>query len=184
MGAEFSFVSGHVGLNLAGTVGHWYRPSQFDRLTSPQRVSDWVREAGLLDTAPVVDADGLETTLTLRAAIYRLAMAHVNGEPADPADLDTVNAASTHPPVTVQLTASGRITRTGNLSQVTASIAQQTIELLGGPDADRMKVCGDTDCTRVYLDTSRRGDRRWCDMRECGNRAKASAYRRRQATSA
>ena len=35
-------------------------------------------------------------------------------------------------------------------------------------------------CPRVFLDTSRSGRRRWCDMRTCGNRAKAA--RHRQAT--
>jgi predicted RNA-binding Zn ribbon-like protein len=184
MDVPVSLVSGHVGLNLAGTVGHWYLPSQFDRLTRPERVSDWIQEAGLLDAAPEVAAEGRETTLTLRAAIYRLTMAHINAQPADPADLDTVNAAAARPPVTIRLSTSGRLTRIGDLGQALASIGRETIELLGGPDAERMKVCGAQDCTRLYLDTSRRGDRRWCDMRECGNRAKATAYRRRKAASA
>jgi predicted RNA-binding Zn ribbon-like protein len=182
--AEFTFVSGHVGLDLAGTVGRWHRPDQFDRLTSAERVSDWTREAGLLDAAPPVDEVGREATLALRAAIYRLAMAHIGGKSADPADLDTVNAAAAHPPVTVRLSGPDRITRVGDLDQALSSVARRTIELLGGPDASRLKVCGADDCTRIYLDISRRGDRRWCDMRECGNRAKATAYRRRKAASA
>jgi predicted RNA-binding Zn ribbon-like protein len=32
-------------------------------------------------------------------------------------------------------------------------------------------------CPRVFLDTSRSGRRRWCDMRSCGNRAKAARHR-------
>ncbi|MEV5575972.1 CGNR zinc finger domain-containing protein [Spirillospora sp. NPDC052269] len=33
--------------------------------------------------------------------------------------------------------------------------------------------------SHMYADASHRGTRRWCDMRACGNRAKASAYRAR-----
>jgi len=32
-------------------------------------------------------------------------------------------------------------------------------------------------CPRVFLDTSRNGRRRWCDMKSCGNRAKAARHR-------
>ncbi len=32
-------------------------------------------------------------------------------------------------------------------------------------------------CPRVFLDTSRNGRRRWCDMASCGNRAKAARHR-------
>ena len=31
-------------------------------------------------------------------------------------------------------------------------------------------------CGWLFLDTSRSGNRRWCDMRTCGNRAKARAH--------
>ncbi|HEY1973031.1 MAG TPA: ABATE domain-containing protein [Pseudonocardia sp.] len=183
MEQAFSFVSGHAGLDLVGTVGRWHRPEQFERLTSPERLGAWIREAGLLDEAPALDAEGLTATLTLRAVIYRLALARIEHRPADPADLDALNATAAAPPVTVALRATGPTARTGDLAQVRATIARQTVELLGGPDADRMKLCGDHKCTRMYLDTSRRGDRRWCDMRDCGNRAKATAYRRRQGKS-
>ena len=36
---------------------------------------------------------------------------------------------------------------------------------------------------RVFLDTSRSGRRRWCDMRSCGNRAKAARHRAASRTS-
>lgn len=43
----------------------------------------------------------------------------------------------------------------------------------------RVRRCGDARCTRVFLDTSRNGTRRWCDMGTCGNRAKAARHRAR-----
>ncbi len=43
----------------------------------------------------------------------------------------------------------------------------------------RVRRCADPRCTRVFLDTSRNGSRRWCDMGVCGNRAKAARHRAR-----
>ena len=42
----------------------------------------------------------------------------------------------------------------------------------------RVRRCAaEPSCPRVFLDTSRSGRRRWCDMRSCGNRTKAARHR-------
>ena len=43
----------------------------------------------------------------------------------------------------------------------------------------RIRECSADDCDLVYLDTSRSGNRRWCSMQRCGNRAKVRAHRAR-----
>ncbi|WP_084654815.1 CGNR zinc finger domain-containing protein [Nocardia altamirensis] len=43
----------------------------------------------------------------------------------------------------------------------------------------RIKSCAAADCRWAYLDISRNGSRRWCDMANCGNRAKNREWRRR-----
>lgn len=56
------------------------------------------------------------------------------------------------------------------------------VELLRRWPASRIKACAHPDCILYFLDTSKNGTRRWCDMRTCGNRAKARRhYRRRKA---
>ncbi|MEU6657487.1 CGNR zinc finger domain-containing protein [Streptomyces sp. NPDC046821] len=52
------------------------------------------------------------------------------------------------------------------------------MELLTQP-AGQIKECAAPRCTRLYVDRSHRGSRRWCDMTRCGNRAKAAAHRSR-----
>ncbi len=49
----------------------------------------------------------------------------------------------------------------------------------------RLRICGGPTCRWVFLDFSRKKNRRWCDMSVCGNRAKARQHyqRRRVATS-
>jgi predicted RNA-binding Zn ribbon-like protein len=41
----------------------------------------------------------------------------------------------------------------------------------------RIRKCADPRCGRVFYDGSRNGKRRWCDMKTCGNRAKAARHR-------
>ena len=48
--------------------------------------------------------------------------------------------------------------------------------LLAGPEARKIRRCTDPECGRLYIDRSRRGDRRWCSMKRCGNRAKSRRH--------
>lgn len=47
----------------------------------------------------------------------------------------------------------------------------------------RVRSCANPRCRRVFFDGSRNGSRRWCEMRGCGNRAKAARFRARRAPS-
>jgi predicted RNA-binding Zn ribbon-like protein len=40
-------------------------------------------------------------------------------------------------------------------------------------------LCRADDCGWLFVDASRNRSRRWCDMSECGNRAKAQRFRAR-----
>ena len=44
----------------------------------------------------------------------------------------------------------------------------------------RVRCCSDPRCRRVFLDSTKNGRRRWCDMATCGNRAKAARHRARE----
>ncbi len=176
-GVDFTFVSGNLGLDLAGTVGH-RRNERVEMLASPQDLGRWVVAAGLLDTPPAVTGDDLRHAVALREAIYRLATAARRGEPLPGPDRERLNTAAAPPPAGVTLTADG-LERTGDLPAAMSSAARAAIELLGGPGRDLIRECEAAPCTRLYVDASHRRTRRWCDMRGCGNRAKAAAFRAR-----
>lgn len=176
----YTFVSGHIALDLVGTVSHRSAPDRYEILSDPAILARWVGDAELLDAPPSVDQAELERTRTLREAIYRLARARLDDTPADSEDLDLLNRDAEPPPVTVRLDERGALSRRGDMGSVRSSIARSAIELLGGAGAANLKACEAAPCSRLYLDGSRRNSRRWCDMRECGNRAKATAYRRRR----
>jgi len=62
------------------------------------------------------------------------------------------------------------------LAQMLWPIANAAAELLVGGDLDRVKQCGNDTCAWLFVDLSRNRSRRWCDMKECGNRAKARRH--------
>lgn len=180
---DFTFTSGNLALDLTGTVRHRNGDDRFDLLTDPDALARWAVEAGVLDSVPPVDADGFAATIELREAIYRLARAMVEGAPSGVSDRELVNRAAGPAPVSVRLVGPGSTARDGDLEAVRSTVARAAVELLGGPASKQLKLCSAASCTRLYLDNSRHGSRRWCDMRECGNRAKAASYRRRHTPS-
>jgi len=57
-------------------------------------------------------------------------------------------------------------------------------DLLLGPKLARVRQCANPACRFLFLDDSKAGNRRWCSMAACGNRAKAHRhYLRRKAPS-
>ncbi|NUO56708.1 MAG: CGNR zinc finger domain-containing protein [Hamadaea sp.] len=59
-------------------------------------------------------------------------------------------------------------------------IVRGLVALLQRDDLDRLHQCEDAKCGWVYLDTSPRRNRRWCNTRDCGDRNRARAYYARQ----
>ncbi|MEO5511919.1 MAG: CGNR zinc finger domain-containing protein [Longimicrobiales bacterium] len=65
---------------------------------------------------------------------------------------------------------------TGALSELLAPVVWSAAALLVSPYRDRIGACANEACGRLFVDLSRRGNRRWCDMDGCGNRAKAGRH--------
>ncbi len=62
-----------------------------------------------------------------------------------------------------------------------APIAHSAAMLFATADRSRVRMCGN--CVLHFLDTSKKGTRRWCSMQLCGNRLKVAAYAARQQNS-
>ncbi len=69
----------------------------------------------------------------------------------------------------------------GELDCMLDPIVRSAAELLTSESLGRVKECADDrGCGYLFLDNSRNRSRRWCDMADCGNRAKAKRYYRKQ----
>jgi predicted RNA-binding Zn ribbon-like protein len=179
---EFVFVSGRLCLDLAGTK-LWRRSLRTELLSSPDDLRRWIGEAGLVDDPGPVDSRGLERVRRLREAAYALVRNWPLGDSPDSAvaeALAEVNEAARLPLPKHQLDASGRVLRTGGVDEVLGAVGRDAVDLVGSPQFSRMKECANDECTRLFVDLSRSGARRWCGMAECGNRHKAATYRQRK----
>jgi predicted RNA-binding Zn ribbon-like protein len=172
----FAFLSGRPCLDLTTTLQVRHR-EPIETLRSPRDARDWIEQAQLAERVAVDDA-GLVRLRDLREVVHRLARAALAAAPPDPADVRRVNDAATHPP-TVPRLVDGAVRYRGDLDQVLSTIARDAIDLLAGPYAGRIRECAHPDCSRLFLDASHAGRRRWCGMAACGNKSKSAAYRRR-----
>jgi predicted RNA-binding Zn ribbon-like protein len=55
-------------------------------------------------------------------------------------------------------------------------VAHSAGDLLTSPELERLRECAADRCAWLFLDRSRNGTRRWCDMTVCGNRSKARRF--------
>jgi predicted RNA-binding Zn ribbon-like protein len=63
------------------------------------------------------------------------------------------------------------------LDAVLWPVLRSAAELLSSEEADRIRTCDGPACGWMYVDRSRNGFRRWCQMRTCGTREKSRRRR-------
>lgn len=154
-----------------------------DFLAAPPDLTGWAAAAlGLEQVLPMTLQQERDAE-TLRVALIRIALALV--EDADPpiGDVARLNRLAGDPDLPPQIGA-GRTQvwpTSVSVGQVVATVARDAVHLLTSEASGRIKTCAADDCERIFLDASAPGQRRWCSMATCGNRAKVRAYRRRQA---
>jgi predicted RNA-binding Zn ribbon-like protein len=175
----------------------WWRRSEHpqDQLTGYGALAEIVAEAGWLpDRATLlarasVDATAARSALNrgvrLREAMFRIFSDVVAGtEPGrdDLAELEKAAAESSrHRSLRP---AAGGFAQAGfelwwpdrELALPVWQAATSAVDLLTGPDLDRLKQCPGDRCGWVFVDGTRNRSRRWCDGRECGNRERVRAH--------
>lgn len=181
--AKFRFRGGRYCLDFAATLAGRYRGGN-EQLARPDDLARWFTLAmRLADETPVPAKDGerqLRQARELREAIYRLVHPDSRGRPSQ-ADIAVVNRWAARPDFAPVLGPDARAvgkSASHVIEAGLAAIARDAIDLLSGPVLDRVRECGRADCSVLFIDLSRPGQRRWCDMRSCGNMMKARRYRR------
>ncbi|MFF4394283.1 CGNR zinc finger domain-containing protein [Streptomyces sp. NPDC001480] len=175
----FPFVGGRPCLDFVATLGRRHA-TPVERLPDTGALARWLAEARLTpDEGPVrVTADDLAGARLLREALHRVLRAAMAGDEPDPADVALVNEAAAHPDLAPQLGAR-RWTARHPARAALATVARDAVLLVRGPLVERVKECGNPDCSLLFLDDSQARRRRWCSMERCGNLAKVAGYRSR-----
>jgi len=168
---DFRWHGGRPALDFVATLGK-RDTAVIERIPTPGDLARWFQEAGL-GRAEVSTKD-LRNAVELREALYAL-FARTK------ADLGTVNHWAGRPVL------GGRIERVkGRFRRVQPEmaaadllslVARDAVDLLTGPLAERTRMCAGDDCTLLFVDESRAGNRRWCSMEACGARSKMARYR-------
>lgn len=128
-------------------------------------------------------------TISLREAVYRLIKAVKGNTLPQPEDLKILNQELVNAASHLKLTFNhehfewGWEQLTDDLDQILWPIAYSAAEMLNSATLQRVGICEDETCGWLFYDTSKNHSRRWCDMDDCGNRAKARRHYARNKTS-
>lgn len=173
----FRFRGGANAIDLPATLQARLSPAPRELLATPPDLARWLVSAGLASSAPEVNDEDLALARALREAIYVLA-GRRRGAEAEAAR-ETLNAIAAGAPAVPQLGAGATTTLTGSAKALIVTLAREAIQLFGSDAAQLIRQCGSPTCTLYFIDTSRKGERRWCSMSACGNKAKAAGFRQR-----
>lgn len=189
------FIGGDLALDFVNTGSE-----RVDGVVATERLHDYgdlvtfARRQGLLgegrasavmeDAArrPDVAAEVVERARALRESIFRIFLpVSEDGRPAE-GDVAALNAfleeGLRYRRLEPDERCCGWTWSSGEepLAQMLWPIAHAAAELLVDGDLKRIKQCGNDTCDWLFYDSSRNQSRRWCDMKECGNRAKARRH--------
>lgn len=192
---------GRLCLDFTNTAVWRMRPQPDDSLVDYATLVGWCRrteavtaaDADLLLRAALAQpgeaGDALTRAIAAREALYRIFLAEIAGQEVQASDLARFNhelgeamARATLRPGDAGLIWSWQeLDPTGApLTRPLWPILRSAADLLTGSDLARVKRCPGKDCGWLFLDTSKNGSRRWCDMAVCGNRARVRAFAERK----
>jgi predicted RNA-binding Zn ribbon-like protein len=195
----FKCIGGHVAADFVNTVDWAAGGPLKERLVDAAAVAAWGVAAGVLTRAqgrelasvgndPAVGARLLRRAHAVRRVLKELFDALGAGRAPGAATVAAFNAELRRAMAHVDF-AAGRGPGEGTLrftgegepgSLLFDTIVYAAAQLATSPEAARVRVCAAPDCGWVYVDRSRNGLRRWCQMETCGAKQKARDYYRRK----
>jgi predicted RNA-binding Zn ribbon-like protein len=183
---ELPFIAGNAGLDFVNTAELRGHPEAGDVIATAADLRRWGQRYGLLSNGSVDDPSGdeLRTAIEARELLYAVFVARIGGHAPSRAQLDLLAdlAAAAYAAAELRREDSGAIEwrwRPTELSTVRHTAVSDAVQLLAQPPTPRLKQCPGDQCGWLFVDHTKRGNRRWCEMRKCGQEAK-DARRRRQ----
>ena len=192
--SAFDFSGGELCLDFVNTLSG-SRKHPKEGLRSYQDLLMWGTQAGILNDEdvrylgriaaehPRKAATALAEAIALRESLFRIVTAVIARTPPEDEDLAKLNAAL--PRALEHLRVAPSATgcewewtgEEGALDRMLWPIARSAADLLVSSEVQRVRRCANSEeCDWMFIDTTRNRSRRWCDMRSCGNRAKARRH--------
>jgi predicted RNA-binding Zn ribbon-like protein len=183
-GVKFYFGSGRLCLDFVRTV-RARRGSSIEGLQSSADLERWIDQAGLplKPRRQPVKPDHVIAAHQLREAIYQVVDSARLKSQLSKFPVTLLNRYAAQPLPFPQLSAAtGQLSwsSVASINAVFASLARDTLDLVGSEGILRVRECADPGCTSLFFDTSRSANRKWCSAMPCANRNKVRAYRSRK----
>jgi predicted RNA-binding Zn ribbon-like protein len=174
--ASLHRIGGNLALDFANTRSWRDTPRETDHFADIAHILHWAREAGLVDAAFIVPFGQSKTFAAdiqrLRDAIDGACGAAASGEPPAPGALATIRDMATRTMAAADLAGMPLTLVFNGADRILGPVAWAAMDLLRGDELGRLKQCPAHDCHWLFLDRSKNGSRRWCEMSTCGERAK------------
>ena len=165
-------------------------PAATETLANAKALGDWLAANAAMPRMREGGGGGAPSSMrcstiaiALREAIYRIFLAIGEGAAAAGARSRSLQSALAETPQRLGVSARGgtyswvvaRAARV-SLGGVLAPVIWSAADLLTHAGDRRIRRCANDKCRWVFVDRSKGGTRRWCDMSSCGNRAKAHRH--------
>jgi predicted RNA-binding Zn ribbon-like protein len=154
-----------------------------DELATPPALVAWLAERDLIDGGETASEKDLERTRDLREALRAFLYANSGGE-LDPEAPPVLDAAAERADLRLRFGADGEaglVACVAGVDGAQGRLLAIVAEAMRAGTWSRLKACRSDDCRWAFFDGSKNHSRAWCSMALCGNRAKARAFRERQA---
>jgi predicted RNA-binding Zn ribbon-like protein len=188
-GGSYKLVGGRPALDLVNTVSWPGLPRQHDWFDPVENVPRWALAVGItapevaarltreLTEDPARAARELGAVRRLRATLAEVVVPRVRDDAPSRSAVTAFNRLLARAAPRRQLdpdTLAWTFEEPAGLEHALAPAVVDAADVLTGADPGRLGQC--PGCDWVFLDTTRSGRRRWCDMADCGSRAKARAH--------
>jgi predicted RNA-binding Zn ribbon-like protein len=190
---QFQLVGGHPALDFANTLDFRYDPKRFiDLLSSYERLLAFFRQTAIItasqerkllaNTSESEARRALRRAIKVRETVYFLFLSLLSGRRAQNAHLQALNRflEDARVPATVAWEKRSLVRTYRDLAGTAGgplwAVIDAAANLLTSPEGLRIRECSEKTCRWLFLDQSKNHSRRWCDMKVCGNRAKARRF--------
>lgn len=153
-----------------------------DSLPDHEALASWLRSHDLLDRGTGLAAPDLARAIEVREALRGVLLAH-NGRPLEDTAVRTLNDVGCDAPFKLRFRADRApelVAQGGGVERALGVMMGVVAGAIADGTWERLKACPWESCNWAFYDNSKNRSGTWCSMEECGNRAKAKAYRERQ----
>ena len=153
-----------------------------DELDSPEALRSWLATRDLMGARERVAPADLRRALDVREGVRALLLRN-NGLEFDERRVERLDRAAAHAGVRVSFSAAGEpelVPAAGGVDGALAQLLAIVARSVADGSWERLKACPREECEWAFYDRSKNRSGRWCRMEECGNLAKARAFRERR----